>query len=276
MPRKTASRIYWPPLRIIRLAKGVCPVQHKQLTWLSDAQQEWLYTTDAEGKEKFRARLYKMFLFDRVADGIKSGTLNFLFSYRYRFLEEYLIGKNEWKAHKQRLLKDAELSQFTDFAKIITELKDHLHDLYSHTNENIKTGTNAHFTLNRKKHPLIATPAVEKPDLEKVSSLFRPARYVSILTLLSDVEKAAPFLHLFGHGSKTEEKKRPLAETFFAAIIALGCNIGVNRMGRISKGIQASTSYAKQNPLQKAFKEFGRIIQPTCSATMMTCPCDNR
>lgn len=64
---------------------------------------------------------------------------------------------------------------------------------------------------------------------------------MSILSLLSDVEKSAPFLHLLGHQSKTDEKKRPNAETFFAAILALGCNIGVDRMGRISKGVQLTS-----------------------------------
>ena len=44
-----------------------------------------------------------------------------------------------------------------------------------------------------------------------------------------------------GHQSKTHERKRPAPETFFAAIIALGCNIGVERMGNISKGIQSSS-----------------------------------
>ncbi len=50
-----------------------------------------------------------MFLFDALAHGIRSGTVNFFHSYRYRFLDEYLIDKNEWKAHKQQLLEDAML-----------------------------------------------------------------------------------------------------------------------------------------------------------------------
>lgn len=86
-----------------------------------------------------------------------------------------------------------------------------------------------------------------------------------MLSLLSDVEKVAPFLHLFGHGSKTDEKKRPAAETFFAAILALGCNIGVERMGRISKGIQGATLkhtadwYLSEQALQDANDAIIRV-----------------
>lgn len=210
----------------------------KDITWLEDGLQDLIFILDESGKEKFRAGLYKMFLFSAVENGIKSGTVNFRHSYRYRFLEEYLIDKNEWVLHKKKLLEDAGLVHFTESKTVIEELKTHLGDLYQHTNENIKAGKNGHLTFNREKKPIIATPAVEKPDLEKVSAYFRPARYVSILSLLSDVEKSAPFLHLFGHQSKTDEKKRPSAETFFAAILALGCNIGVDRIGRISKGVQ--------------------------------------
>jgi len=218
----------------------------KNLTWLEDSQQNILYTLDAEGKDKFRAGLYKMFLFEAVETGIKSGTINFCHSYRYRFLEEYLIDKVEWYQHRTQLLEDAGLTHFADCKSVIGELKSHLGDLYHQVNNNHKAGKNVHLTFNREGKPLIATPAVEKfatglADAEKISSYFRSTRYVSILSLLSDVEKSAPFLHLFGHQSKTDEKKRPSAETFFAAILALGCNIGVERMGRISKGIQAAT-----------------------------------
>lgn len=211
------------------------------LSWLEDQQQDVIYVVDEAGRDKFRAGLYKMFLFTAVENAIKSGIVNFRHSYRYRFLEEYLIDKNEWVLHKKRLLDDAGLAHFTESRTVIDELKVHLGDLYQRTNENIKSGKNTHMTFNRDKKPIIATPAVEKPDLEKVSAYFRPARYVSILSLLSDVEKSAPFLHLFGHQSKTNEKKRPNDETFFAAILALGCNIGVDRMGRISKGVQLSS-----------------------------------
>ena len=79
------------------------------------------------------------------------------------------------------------------------------------------------------------------PHLAKISNYFKPTKFISILDLLADVEKVAPFLHHLGHQSKTHERKRPTSETFFASIIAMGCNIGVEKMKNIAKGIQVST-----------------------------------
>ena len=61
---------------------------------------------------------------------------------------------------------------------------------------------------------------------------------MAVSTLLSEVEKVSPFLNLFGYQGKIQEKFRPSDETFFAALIAQGCNIGIDKMERIAKGIQ--------------------------------------
>ena len=80
--------------------KGKITKPTKNLKWLDDNQQDALHGTppdkiNEKGEEIFQRRLYKMFLFEAINDGIKSGILNFNHSYRFRFLEEYLISKNE-------------------------------------------------------------------------------------------------------------------------------------------------------------------------------------
>ena len=212
------------------------------LNWLDSKQQDLLWViNDSTGKEIFQVHLYKMFLYQAINDGIKSGTLNFDYSYRYRFLEEYLISKQEWKENKEQLLIDAEMVHLKDYNVIKNKLEEDLDMHYRHVNENYNLGLNPYLKFDKNRKIVITTPPVEKPDLERVAEYFKPAQYVSILNVLSDIEKAAPFLHHIGHQSKTHERKRPAPETFFAAIIALGCNIGVERMGNISKGIQSSS-----------------------------------
>ena len=221
--------------------KGKITKPTKNLKWLDDKQQDTLFETNEKGEEVFQRRLYKMFLFEAINDGIKSGKLNFNHSYRFRFLEEYLISKKEWKDHKEQLLTDAEMTHLTEYEDNIGVLKENLDQLYHQVNDGYNLGINPHLRFDKANKPIIATPAVEKPDLSKISSYFNPARFTSILDLLADVEKTAPFLHHLGHQSKTHERKRPTPETFFASIIALGCNIGVEKMRNISKGIQVST-----------------------------------
>ena len=209
--------------------KGKITKPTKNLKWLDDKQQDALYEINEKGEEIFQKRLYKMFLFEAINDGIKSGILNFNHSYRFRFLEEYLISKKEWAANKEQLLTDAEMTHLTDYEDIIGILKENLDQLYHQVNDGYNLGLNPHLRFDKANKPIIATPAVEKPDLSKISSYFNPARFTSILDLLADVEKTAPFLHHLGHQSKTHERKRPTPETFFASIIALGCNIGVEK-----------------------------------------------
>ena len=63
--------------------KGKVKSPAKNLKWLDDKQQDLLWETNEKGEEIFQRRLYKMFLFQAINDGIKSGTLNFNHSYRY-------------------------------------------------------------------------------------------------------------------------------------------------------------------------------------------------
>jgi TnpA family transposase len=164
-------------------------------------------------------------------------------------LEEYLIPKEYFQEHREQLLKDADLSTWNDAETVLRNLSKELDTLYHQVNRQHQKGENPYLTFKRaafrkdgiKERPIIATPAVSKPDTQRVAHYFKPARFLPIATLLSDVEKAAPFLHLFGYQGKTQEKKRPDNETFFATLIAQGCNIGVDKMGRISKGIQNQT-----------------------------------
>jgi TnpA family transposase len=224
-----------------KINKGKISKPPLKITWLTDKQQQALWETNEKGKEVFQRSLYKMFLFEAVHDGIKSGKLNFTNSYRYRSLEEYLINKKDWESNKEQILTDAEMTHLLDYKENMYQIEEDLNLLFHQVNDNYNLGLNTYLKFDKSNKVIIDTPAVEKPDLNKISSLFKPARFISILDLLADVEKAAPFLNHFGHQSKKHERKRPNAETFFASIIALGCNIGVEKMGPISKGIQSAT-----------------------------------
>ena len=97
------------------------------MKWLDNEQQDLLWVIDdTTGIEIFQNKLYKMFLYQAINDGIKSGSLNFNHSYRYRFLEEYLISKQEWKEHKEQLLIDAEMFHMKDYNAIKNKLQEDL------------------------------------------------------------------------------------------------------------------------------------------------------
>jgi hypothetical protein len=219
--------------------KGKLTKPPKDISWLSNAEQDTLTTYDTvTQKEKFKVRLYKMFFFQALENGIKSGEVFPVYSYRYRSLEEYLIDKEYFQLNRQQLLEDADLATWSDSKVVIESLALELDTLFHEVNQKINKGENPYFSINKKGKPYIETPKVDKPDTQLLSNYFTPVRFVAVSTLLSEVEKVSPFLNLFGYQGKIQEKFRPSDETFFAALIAQGCNIGIDKMERIAKGIQ--------------------------------------
>jgi len=86
---------------------------------------------------KFRVSLYKALLFLHVQSAIKSGGLNLEYSYKYRPLDDYLIGRARWQRDKQQLIERAGLEAFVDPRKVLDELDEASHRQYLITNGNI-------------------------------------------------------------------------------------------------------------------------------------------
>ena len=55
---------------------------------------------------------YRVFLFNAVAKGLKDKSLTLEYSYRYKQTPSYMIGVEEWRNHKKRLLAAASLDKF--------------------------------------------------------------------------------------------------------------------------------------------------------------------
>jgi TnpA family transposase len=236
---ETTEPILFQAITHFQTHKGKLTKPPKDISWLSAIEQDALTIYDeVTQKEKFRARLYKMLFFQALENGIKSGEVFPVYSYRYRSLEEYLIDKEYFQINRQQLLQDADLIIWSDSKVVLESLALELDTLFHEVNQKIDKGENPYFSINKKGKPHIETPKVEKPDTQLLSNYFAPVRFVAVSTLLSEIEKISPFLNLFGYQGKIQEKFRPSDETFFAALIAQGCNVGIDKMERIAKGIQ--------------------------------------
>lgn len=209
----------------------------KDLSWLSNDDQQALYSSEGH----FNRRLYRVLLLNTLARSIQEGSVNLLHSYRYRSLEEYLVDKAYYQAHRETLLAEAGLAHFSNCQQLLQNWRIQLPQQFHRTNQHYQQGQNPHLSFDKEQRPIIDTPKVEKPQLERISDYFNPARYISVLKLLADVESNTHFLTDLEHLSGKHSKGRPSPGTFFAALVALGCNIGVEKMAAISKGVNAST-----------------------------------
>ena len=199
--------------------------------FLDQNKQEVLFSDG-----KMRVSLYKVFLFIHMADAIKSGKLNLKYSYRYKAIHEYLIDKIIWEHNKERLLRDAGLSEYADLNTVLNELKQTLNAKYGSINKRYLSGENPYLTIENQS-PKINTPKVDNDNMEYISTLLTEAGYVPILQVLSDVNQASQFVSCFKHHSNKHKKMKPYAQTIFAGILGKGCNIGIGRMANISVGI---------------------------------------
>lgn len=187
--------------------------------------------------------LVKALFYMKVAEGIKSGNLNLKHSYKYRAVEEYLIPEDKWERKKEALLKEAGLEPFKNFEHVSSQLSKQLDRQFERTNKNIVEERNKHASINSNGKVIIATPGVEKPDQDTVADLLEQFKFKPIADLLFDVNAVTDFMAHFQHRNIKNQKTRPSMDIFLAGLIGYGCNIGINKMAQISRGINASTLY---------------------------------
>lgn len=186
-------------------------------------------------EQKFPVSLYKILLFQKIAGGIKSGKVNFNASHKYRSLEDYLIPIGEWHSHRPDLLEKAELLAWQDFSARLPELSKITHQTFLRVNQNLPN--NAFFKQKSVEEWTISTPAVEKSEIGGLKSHFPLRQLVSLGEVFLSVQKAVNFLDEFNHWQISKKQKRPSNRSFCAAIIGLGCEIGIGKISHIAKNI---------------------------------------
>ena len=190
-----------------------------------------------DDKERFRISLYKSLLFTKIADELKAGTLNLKYSYKYQSLEEYLIPKTIWQQKKDEYIQRAELTNFADSKAVLQRLENTLDNQYNLVNQNIIKKRNEFINFHKDGTFGLSTPKTEVDDKELLAELFPKKQYISLLEILFTINKACDFIDAFKHWQIKYTKSKPHDKIFLAGIIGYGCNIGTNKIAKISKQI---------------------------------------
>ncbi|MEZ6099367.1 MAG: Tn3 family transposase [Pirellulaceae bacterium] len=209
--------------------------QHSPVAFLPADEQESLYDDDG----KMRVSLYKALLFLRVANAVKSGALNISLSYKYRSLDDYLIPRADWEANRKEYVTRAELDGVADCGFRLAQISETLHSRYVHTNRRVLGGENEHVRFFKDGSFHVITPKAEQEDSEPLGFVFPEKRYISLLEVLSTVNRASGFVDAFEHWQTKYSRSRPPDRAFYAGIIGLGCFIGTRKMAQISSQIDA-------------------------------------
>jgi len=122
--------------------------------------------------DAFRPSLYKVLLFQRVAQAIKSGSINLSHSIKFRPLDGYMIGIDHWRRERDDLLAQAGMTAFSSHTEVLKTLEAALADQFAKTNGNIEAGANAHVKRMPSGHLSLKRPS-------RTTSIPRPCRAIS-------------------------------------------------------------------------------------------------
>ena len=224
----------------LNLLKAIDHFQTREGHILPTAPRHFLADDEVKaigrGKQ-FRVSLYKALLFIHIAKATRAKRLNLLHSYRYRAFETYLIDKVRWETDKDILLEATGLSQFKDKTTILNTFATTVKKRIIEVNGRYSAGENPYLTLDNKGKPIIKTPKQENNDMKFISHIFENIEYQPISHILEAVNRVIHFTHAFKHSSIKNTKLKIVPAAIYAGLIAKGCNVGVNRMAKISAGI---------------------------------------
>ena len=199
--------------------------KHAPLDFLEEKERKHIFAD-----HKFKISLYKTLFFKAVCDGVKAGTLNLKYSHKYRYLDEYLISKKSWKQNKADYLKRAELEKFADVETVLADLEKSLQKQYVKTNTNILNGKNEFIKFHHNSFSLTTPPEDATEEEQTLHDLFSRHTYISLLEVLSTINSSCNYLDCFQHFQHKYLHEQPADCTFYAGIMALGCNIGIHRI----------------------------------------------
>jgi len=210
--------------------------KHAPIDFLEAKERELVFEDG-----KFQVSLYKVLFFQAVCDGIKAGALNLQYSYRYRSLDDYVISEEDWEQHKAEYLKRAKLEKFADVDSVLKRLSTQLHEQYLKANTHILSGENKLIKFHHGTFSLITPPEDASEEEQTLADVFPKGTYVSLLEVLSTANACCHFLDKsFNHFLHTNIRQRPSDNAFFAGLIGLGCNLGLERVAQVSPLINPS------------------------------------
>lgn len=209
--------------------------QNKNGTIEKNAPQDFLSAKEKELLEgkNFPVSLYKALLFQKIAGGIKSGTLNFTNSNKYRSLEDYLIPAGEWQNNRSFYLEKSALVSCSNFSPLAARLTKITDEMFQITNRSLPE--NEYFQFRETNSWTISTPKEDSELAKPLKDYFPKRSVVALSEILSTVQQAADFLAELNRLKTTAAHRRPPNYVFFAGIVALGCELGVAKVTYTSR-----------------------------------------
>ena len=186
---------------------------------------------DVKGGVALSRPHYEPALLTTLNERLKSGDVTVAHSRRWSDFEEYLIPRSLWAAKRAGHYAHLELPSEAD--EYLVQLQERLHRVTAEVDRRVPHNKALTIDPAKGEFHLAALKASEKPDAVKILKELIQSRLpkVDLADVLIDIDNRTNFLrHFLPPGADTAVRRRDA----LAAVLAIGCNIGCQRMALAS------------------------------------------
>jgi TnpA family transposase len=185
---------------------------------------------------KVRLSLYKSLLARHLSKGFKNGTVYVNNSHEFKAIDTYLIDIKTWDEQKLSLLERANLRHLESWITVQDQLENRLTLCFNRTFDRINNGENLWIEKRADQTLRFKTPKKE-PNENDIPNLYPQDRLISLFEAMQTVNRVSNFTDSLTSLKLKNNRSEPDERSFFAAIMAFGCNLGVERMFKTTKNI---------------------------------------
>lgn len=214
---------------------------------------------------KVQISLYKSLLARHLSKGFKNGTVYVNTSHEFKAIDTYLIDAKTWEEQKLSLLERANLRHLESWKTLQDLLEERLSVCFTNTFDHINNGEN--IWVEKRKDGTLRYKIPKKEELEEEpENLYPQDRYVTLFEALQTVNQVCNFTDALRSVKLQNVRMQPDERLFFAALVAYGCNLGLERMEKTTKNISEGrlestvNNHLSINNLQKANEVIIAII----------------
>ena len=190
---------------------------------------------DATGETVLSRPHYEPALLTTLNERLKSGDVTVSYSRRWTDFEEYLIPRSLWAVHRTAHYTHLDLP--LDVDAFLTRLNDRLKTITADVDQRVPQNQALTIDAGKGEFHLAALKALEKPDAVTTLKHLMESRLprIDLVDLLIEIDNRTNFLRHFLHRDG-DPSVSPAARrrNVLAAVLALGCNLGCQRMALAS------------------------------------------
>ena len=222
------------------------------------------YVINQEGK--IVRKYYELCVLWELRTALRSGNIWLSNSRRYANPESYLIPKQQWLKLKLEVCQQIQVS----------EVANHTIELKKQELSQLLSEFNATFPDNEQvrieKDKLVVSPlkAEEVPD--SMNQLRKQIRerlpWIELTNLIIEIDNLTGFSQALVHAADAENRIPDIKRYLYAAIIAQGCNIGLERMARLASLSYQQLAWSNNWYLREStLKTANRGLSSNCTET---------